>query len=67
MKKILLLSILACFSCFAAESEADLNEIKANQDRQLFYLQVNALLLGCISGVETVKLMIHAKNQKSLI
>ena len=66
MKKILLL-VLFCISCFAAENEVDLTEIKQNQQKQIFFNQVMILLLGCSAGLQTVQLMIHAKNQKSLI
>lgn len=33
----------------------------------VFLLQVNAILLGCIAGTLTVKLVIQAKNQRNLL
>ena len=67
MKKFILLLALLAFPCFADENNDDLNRIKENQEKQIFFQQVQCLLLACCAGFQTVQLMIHAKNQKNLI
>ena len=66
MKKILGLLLLISLASFA-EGTQDNSAILENQKKELFYLQVMTLFLACTCGLQTVQLMIHAKNQKSLI
>ncbi|MBR5077188.1 MAG: hypothetical protein IKX30_00445 [Victivallales bacterium] len=66
MKKILGLLLLISLASFA-DGTQDYSAILENQKKELFYLQVMTLFLACTCGLQTVQLMIHAKNQKSLI
>lgn len=66
MKKIFGLLLLLSLASFADETQ-DYTAILENQKKELFYLQVMTLFVACSSGLQTVQLMIHAKNQKSLI
>ena len=66
MKKILGLLLLISLASFA-EGTQDNSAILENQKKELFYLQVITLFVACSAGLQTVQVMIHAKNQKSLI
>lgn len=66
MKKIFGLLLLLSLASFADETQ-DYTAILENQKKELFYLQVMTLFVACSTGLQTVQLMIHAKNQKSLI
>ena len=66
MKKIFGLLLLLSLASFADETQ-DNTAILENQKKELFYLQVMTLFVACSTGLQTVQLMIHAKNQKSLI
>ena len=66
MKKIFGLLLLLSLASFADETQ-DYTAILENQKKELFYLQVMTLFFACSTGLQTVQLMIHAKNQKSLI